>query len=183
MEPREYASKTSRFNYGNPKIPDHDTGAKLYRGSSCSISEGVVIYLGGHHRTDFASTYPFGKIFNDVFGGGAYGVHPNKGDIHIGSDVWIGEGVHILPNVKIGHGAVLGCGSIVTKDVKPYSIVAGNPAKLIRYRFSEEVINELLDIAWWDLPVPLIKQLVPLLMNEHVEYNIPRMRELIAEYR
>ena len=182
MQPREYVSKTSRFSYGAPKILDNDTGATLRGGSFCSIAEGVKIYLGGHHQTVFASTYPFGKINQHVFGYGGYDVNPNRGDIHIGSDVWIGEDAKIMPNVKIGHGAVIGCGAIVTKDVKPYSIVAGNPAKFIKYRFSEEVINELLDIAWWDLPTPLIQRLVPLLANENVEDNIPKMKEVIAEY-
>ncbi|AGE50078.1 chloramphenicol acetyltransferase [Acanthocystis turfacea Chlorella virus Canal-1] len=182
MDPREYVSNTSHMSYGTPHVLDNSTGAKLHWGSFCSVADGVKIYLGGHHRTDYMSTYPFGAINTHIFGVGGYNIHPNKGDVHIGSDVWIGADVSIMANVKIGHGAVVGCNAVVTKDVKPYSIVAGNPAKFVRYRFSEEVINELLDIAWWDLPIPLVKQIVPFLMNENVSYNIPHVKDIIAEY-
>jgi acetyltransferase-like isoleucine patch superfamily enzyme len=182
MEPREYVSKTHRMNYGDPHVLDNLTGARLHTGSFCSIANGVSIFLGGHHRTDLMSTYPFGYVYTDVFGTERYKINENKGDIHIGSDVWIGENVAIMANIKIGHGAIIGCNAVVTKDVKPYSIVAGNPARFLRYRFSEKIINELVDIAWWDLPIPLIKELIPFLMNEYVEYNIPRVKEIIADY-
>ena len=172
----------SYMNYGTVKLIKTGEDATCYQGSYCSVAENVRAYLGGHHRTDYITTFPFGSIMPEFWGKEVYGHPANKGDIIIGSDVWIGDNVSIMPNVTIGDGACIGCNSVVTKDVEPYSIVAGNPAKFIRYRFSEHIIDELLDISWWDLDVQLIRKLVPFLMNEDVEYNIPRIKEMIAEH-
>lgn len=180
MEPREYVSNTCQYTYG--KLITIHTGeeATLTHGSFCSFASKIRVYLGGHHRTDYITTYPFGTILPEIWGGETYGHPANKGDVHIGSDVWIGDDVAIMPNVRIGHGAVIGCKAVVTKDVKPYAVVAGNPARFIRYRFSKEIIDQLLEIRWWDLPIDTIKQLVPFLMNSDVEYNIPRITEIIS---
>jgi virginiamycin A acetyltransferase len=86
-----------------------------------------------------------------------------------------------MPGVTIGDGAVVGCHTVVTKDVEPYSIVAGNPGRLIRYRFSEEVIEELLDIRWWDLPLEVIQQIVPFLMSVDIEENIQKIKDIINQ--
>jgi acetyltransferase-like isoleucine patch superfamily enzyme len=84
---------------------------------------------------------------------------------NIGSDVWIGDGVYVKAGVTIGHGAVIGMGAVVTKDVPPYAVFAGNPAKLIRYRFDQSVIEKLLEIAWWDFSDKKIKKYAHLFKN------------------
>ncbi len=114
-------------------------------GKYCSIANDVIFDGGFNHNTNFVSTFPF----YNLKGLG----QPNiicKGDINIGNDVWICESVLIMSGVTIGDGAVVGANSIVTKDVEPYSIVAGCPAKLIKYRFNENQVNALNMIKWWD---------------------------------
>lgn len=121
------------------------------------IREEVVFLLGGEHRADWITTYPF----NALFGEGAHITgHPSsKGDIVVGNDVWIGYQSCILSGVTIGNGAIIGAKSVVTKDVPPYAIVAGNPAKFIRYRFPQETIDKLEHLAWWDWDISVIKEL------------------------
>ena len=130
-----------KYTYGNPMIL-YGEGADLKIGNYCSIAKGVIIYLGGNHNVDWITTYPFPEIFVE-------NVASSKGDVIIGNDVWIGRNATILSGVKIGDGAIVGANSVVTKDVSPYSVVAGNPAKHLKYRFTEEVITELLRIKWW----------------------------------
>ena len=110
-------------------------------GSYCSIANGVHFLLAGEHNTDSVSTYPF-----KVMLWGEDKEATSKGDIIIGDDVWIAINAIICSGVKIGQGAVIGAGAVVTKDVPPYAIVGGNPAKIIRYRFDEELIKKLLSI-------------------------------------
>ena len=92
--------------------------------------------------------------------------HATKGDVTVGNDVWIGYGATILSGVTIGDGAVIGTHAVVTKDVPPYAIVAGNPGKIVKYRFSEEIINKFLEIKWWDWDYEQIYKTIPLLQNE-----------------
>jgi len=132
-------------------------GDKLFIGKFCQIASGVTFIMNGaNHLQDAVSTYPFaifGKDWEDAMKGKSY---PTKGDTHVGNDVWIGFEATIMPGVKIGDGAMIGSKSVVTKDVDPYSIVGGNPARLIRKRFSEEKIAGLLETRWWDWPVEKI---------------------------
>ena len=101
--------------------------------------------------------------------------HPaTKGNVIIGNDVWIGYKATIMSGVTIGDGAVIGACSVVTKDVKPYEIVAGNPAKVIRKRFSDEIIIQLLKIAWWNWPIEKIKAEIEFLCNNNIEKFIER---------
>ena len=152
--------------YGVPKVYFQGT-KRLTIGSFCSISDRVVIFLGGEHRLDFVSTFPFNMFFNrfrDLPG------HPaSRGDVVIGNDVWIGYGVLIVSGVTIGDGAVVGANAVVSKDVPPYAIVAGNPARVIRYRFPPPVIERLLKVAWWDWPADKIEKAIPRLFNKDVE--------------
>lgn len=137
-------------SYGCPKVFAHGGKARLAIGKYCSISSDVTIFLNSDHRLDWVSTYPF-SILSEK--NKAHTGHPTgKGDVIIGNDVWIGFGATILSGVKVGDGAVIGARAVVTKDVEPYTIVAGNPAKAIRRRFAPEVIDKLLEIRWWDKP-------------------------------
>jgi acetyltransferase-like isoleucine patch superfamily enzyme len=118
-------------------------------GRYCSIADKVTIIAGGEHDKDWVSTYPFIPVWkvDNLY----YMQKPrNKGNITIGNDVWISNNVIILSGVTISDGSVVGAGSVVTKDVPPYCIVAGNPAKIIKKRFSDEIIEKLLAIAWWN---------------------------------
>jgi len=167
------------YSYGNIKVISTGEGANMKIGAFCSIASNVVAMLGGHHRTDVITTYPFGSIHGDVFGHNKSPV--NRGNIVIGNDVWIGDNVTIMAGVTIGDGAVIGCHTVVTKDVEPYSIVAGNPGRFVRYRFSEEVIDELLDIKWWDLHHTVIQKLVPFLTSANIEENIQKIKDIINQ--
>ncbi len=158
------------FTYGSPKVLDWEEGAKLKIGKFCSISEDVKIFLGGNHRTDWVSTYPFNSVRYFKNEGKNITGHPKtKGDVIIGNDVWIGWGAVIMSGVKIGNGAVIGAYSMVTKDVLPYEIVAGNPAKHIKFRFNEEIILMLTKSNWWNLPETKIKELIPFLCADDMD--------------
>jgi virginiamycin A acetyltransferase len=131
-------------------------GDKLIIGKFCQIATGVrFIMNGGNHAMSGFSTYPF-----KAFGGEWASKHNmplvSKGDTVIGNDVWIGNGATIMQGVKVGDGAIIGTNSLVTKDVEPYTIVGGNPAKEIRKRFDEETIHMLLALKWWDWDVQKI---------------------------
>jgi acetyltransferase-like isoleucine patch superfamily enzyme len=141
-------------------------GATLQVGKFCSIADHVSIFLGGEHRTDWVTTYPFNVLVPE---GEKFHGHPKtRGDVIIGHDVWIGSGAVIMSGVKIGNGAVIGARSVVAKDVPPYGIVAGNPGKFIRHRFSLEEIEAFQRIAWWDWDISRIKDAFPLLLSNKV---------------
>jgi len=147
------------FTYGFENITVRYTNEKssLSIGSFCSLGPEVTIFLGGEHRIDWITTFPFGHIFKDELDGIGIEGHPwSKGDVNIGNDVWIGRGVTIMSGVTIGSGAVLAAYANITKDVAPYEIVGGNPAKIIKKRFDDEIIALLLKLRWWDFPLELI---------------------------
>jgi acetyltransferase-like isoleucine patch superfamily enzyme len=155
-----------RGTYGNPQIMEFGDATTLKVGSFCSIAQNVRIFLGGEHRTDWITTYPFPHMrasAHHIPG------HPtSKGDVIIGHDVWIGYGATILAGVTIGNGAVIGACAVVTKDVPPYAIVAGNPAKLIRFRFTESEIAALQQLAWWNWDDAQIDRAMPFLLAGNV---------------
>ena len=135
------------------------TGDQLIIGKFCMIASDVIFIMNGaNHLTDTITTYPFaifGGDWSQAMDGKKY---PVKGNTVIGNDVWIGYGATIMPGVTIGDGAIIATKSVVTKDVAPYSIVGGNPATEIRKRFSEEKINQLLQLQWWHWPIEKITQ-------------------------
>ncbi|KPW33748.1 Acetyltransferase [Pseudomonas syringae pv. apii] len=133
--------------YGIPDIVDFGDNSILRVGSYTSIAEGVKILLGGEHRTDWITTYPFPAMVEQVSDIQDYA--PSKGDVVIGSDCWICANAVIVSGVTIGHGAIVGAGAMVVRDVAPYSVVGGNPCKFIRWRFEEDVRDLLLQAAWW----------------------------------
>lgn len=153
-------------SYGRPTVLFSGSGSTLRVGKFVSIAEGVVILLGGEHRIDWITTYPLNEYFPEW---AAIEGHPaTKGDVVIGNDVWIGREALILSGVAIGDGAVVGSKAVVTKDVMPYSIVAGNPARHIRFRFDDETISELISIAWWNWPDKTVQEAVPYLLSNDV---------------
>jgi len=134
---------------------DIDCNIDLEIGAFCSIASGLVIVSGQHPSVDHplcVSNFPFSE--------GGWGAYPPCRDglkVVIGSDVWIGQNVTIMEGVKVGHGAILAAGAVVARDVDPYTVVAGNPARFVKIRFSPGVVEELLRVAWWEWPDDQIK--------------------------
>ena len=159
-----------KATYGIPKIKRWDKQCKLSIGSYCSIAKNVQIYLGGNHRTDWVTTFPFPHYFPNSEITNAYEI--SKGDVSIGNDVWLGEGCTILSGVTIGDGAVIGCNAMVTKNVPPYAIAAGNPAKIVRLRFDEPTIIALQKSEWWLWPENEIIQVMDKLCSENLDQFI-----------
>jgi len=145
-------------------------GDKLIIGKFCQIASVVnFIMNGANHQMNSVSTYPF-----YIFEGWKQEIPPLskmplKGDTIVGNDVWIGQNATILPGVHIGDGAIIGLNSVVTKDIEPYTIVAGNPAKVIRKRFDNELIELMLELKWWDKNIEEIKKLIPVLTDNNIE--------------
>lgn len=161
--------------YGRINI-DYSGGKneKLIIGSYCSISNKANFLLGGEHVYTGLSTYPFNaKLFGEKFEG------KSKGPIIINDDVWIGDKAFILSGVTIGQGAIVAAGSVVVKDVPPYSIVGGNPAKIIKYRFNESIIEKLLQIDYSVLDIE--KKDYEYLYSEIDENNIDSIVEYFKE--
>jgi acetyltransferase-like isoleucine patch superfamily enzyme len=154
-------------SYGLPKIHDWDEGATLHIGAYCSIAMNVQIFLGGHHHSDWVTTYPFSTMLPEV-----EGIEPasfSRGDVEIGNDVWLCSGCVVLSGVKIGDGAIVSAGAVVTRDVEPYSIVAGNPARHVRWRFDESIRAALLAMAWWQWPTEELSKIAPLLCSNNID--------------
>ncbi len=161
-----------KYSYGNPNIHWANNNAKLIVGNFCSIAKNVNIYLGNGvaHDIFFVSTYPFTQMYRNIFNN--LDIHTGrntKGDVIIGNDVWIGSNVTIMSGVTIGDGAVIANNSHVIKNVEPYSLVGGNPAKFIKYRFTKEQIEHLLKIKWWNWDDKKINDFLPLLCNNNID--------------
>lgn len=156
-------------------------GDKLIIGKFCQIGAGVEFVMNGaNHQMNAVSTYPF-----YIFGSWDQSVPskedlPFKGDTVVGNDVWIGQNSTILPGVHIGDGAIIGLNSVVTRDVPPYTIVAGNPAKAVRKRFDDELIDLLLKLKWWDKSVEEINALIPLLSCSDLAKVKQEIKSLLA---
>lgn len=152
-------------SYGTPII--RGDISDLYIGRYCSIAQNVIVDCGFHHRVDFVTTYPLNVFFEKlkhITG------HPkSKGDVVIGNDVWIGEGTILMGGITIGDGAVIGAGSLVTKNVEPYQIVGGVPARFIKNRFPAEQVAKLLKLKWWDKEEDEIVKIGEKLMSNDLE--------------
>ncbi len=173
--PTEFEKNNILFNY--PEFGD-----RLIIGKFCQIAQNVKFIMGpANHRLSSVTTYPF-----NVFGGlweentpPHMSQLPFKGDIVIGNDVWIGREAVIMPGVKIGDGAIIASYSVVTKDVMPYSVVGGNPAKLIKKRFDDELIKLLLETEWWNFSEEKLVEFLPLLCETNLEIVKDALKNLI----
>jgi len=162
-----------------PQVRAREDGATLKVGNFVSIGTGVQILLGGEHRIDWVTTYPISMFWNE---GENISGHPRtKGDVIIGSDVWIGTEAIILSGVTIGDGAVIGARSVVTKDVPPYAIVAGNPSRIIRKRFDDQTIKRLLQVKWWLWPESQIKKAIPLLLDDKIAKFLDYAEDIVVD--
>jgi acetyltransferase-like isoleucine patch superfamily enzyme len=158
--------------YGKPRVVSWGEGTSLRIGKYCSISTHVTIFLGSEHHTEWVSTYPFPSLWDEAK---SIKGHPaTKGDVVIGNDVWIGFGATILSGVNIGDGAAIGACSLVARSVPPYAVVAGNPARVVRYRFDDETIERLLEIKWWDWPEDKVRENVKLVCSGSVGEFVAR---------
>ncbi len=145
-------------------------GDKLIIGKFCQIAAGVEFVMNGaNHQMNAVSTFPFYTLEAWNMEPPAPDDLPHKGDTVVGNDVWIGQNAVILPGVHIGDGAIIGANSVVGSDVAPYTIVAGNPARVLRKRFDDTLTDLLLRFRWWDKPVEEIDCLIPLLTCSDLE--------------
>jgi acetyltransferase-like isoleucine patch superfamily enzyme len=138
----------------------------LFIGNYCSIGEGLTVYMGGDHNLNFITTFPFGKRCKHLNSVNGENTTIFKGDVTIGNDVWIGMNTTIMSGVTIGDGSVIAANSHVIKNVEPYTIVGGNPAKFIRYRFDKEIIEKLLKLEWWYLDDSVLNSILPILCSD-----------------
>lgn len=160
--------------YGTPRIVwDKHSKTQIHIGKFCSLATGISILNGSNHNVDWVSTYPF-RILFDMEGKYEDGHPSTNGDVSIGNDVWIGQNVTIFSGVTIGDGAVIAGNSVVGKDIPPYSIAGGVAAKVIRNRFSDEQIEALLRIKWWDWNLEKIKSEVPALCSDNINEFISK---------
>jgi acetyltransferase-like isoleucine patch superfamily enzyme len=158
-----------RHTEGIPRVDTYRvSGSRVTIGNLSTIGPEVVTVTGGTHQAVWVSTVPFRARWqmpgvyrdNQLF---------TRGDVNIGSDVWVGTGALILSGVSVGHGAEIAARAVVTKDVPPFSVVAGNPARIVRYRFSAGQIEAVLRIAWWHWRDEWIREHVPLLSSSNVD--------------
>lgn len=157
-------------------------GDKLVIGKFCQIAAGVNFVMNGaNHQMNAVSTFPF-----YIFEGWDEEVPPLskmplKGDTVVGNDVWIGQNATILPGIKIGDGAIIGANTTVGHDVSPYTIVVGNPAREVRKRFDDELIELMLKLQWWDMEIEQINDLIPLLTDPNLEAVKEKIRALVKK--
>ena len=182
--------KSGYGTYASAKFRIYDPHTKVTIGKFTCIAADTQIIVGGHHNKHFVTQYPFNdnelKIsFKDI-PTSEIPYDCSCGDIEIGSDVWIGSNCLILSGAKIGNGSVIGAGSVIRRqiidrvnecfryEVPAYSIVVGNPAEIVSYRFDADTIRLLEKIAWWDWPLDKIQEAMPLLHSEGIEVFISR---------
>jgi acetyltransferase-like isoleucine patch superfamily enzyme len=166
-----------QHTYGIPVIKTYDNDStRLVVGAYSALSEEAIVMLGGEHAIDRVTTYPI-RMRLKLPGAGEDGIPVKTGDTVIGSDVWLTMRTFVRSGVTIGDGAIVAAGAVVINDVPPYAIVGGNPAKVIRYRFSPEQIEALLEIRWWDWPDELVVEAVDLLCGTDIDEFIAWARE------
>ncbi len=168
-----------RGTYGGLSVRSWGEGATLEVGNYTSIAAGVKVFLGGEHRIDWVTTFPFNVFWKSEQ---HHTGHPRtKGDVLIGSDVWIGTEALIFSGVTIGDGAVVGARAVVTRDVCAYAVVAGNPARVVKYRFDQKTIERLCKLKWWNWHESQIKKAMPELLSNEIALFIEKAER--GDYR
>jgi acetyltransferase-like isoleucine patch superfamily enzyme len=160
LGPRTYGSFTVHIG--------RNERARVHIGAYCSIALGVEFSIGGNHRPEWISTYPFRVEMGMPDPWTDQHIRTER-DIRIGNDVWIGRQALILPGIQIGDGAVIGARAVVSKDVRPYAVAVGVPASEVRRRFTDEQVEALLGLRWWDWPEQKVREHVDLLSSGDVE--------------
>ena len=156
-------------------------GDRLIIGRFCQIAAGVEFVMNGaNHQMNAVSTFPFYTLEGWDMEPPTLADMPLKGDTVIGNDVWIGQNAVVLPGVHIGDGAIIGANCVVGSDVPPYTIVIGNPAKVLRKRFDDELIDLLLRFRWWDKSVDEIESLIPVLTCGDLEKVREELKKRLA---
>ncbi len=165
------------WSYGRIKVLAWGQKANLQIGRFCSLGSGTTIFLdNGEHDPSCVSTYPL-RLAIPAVSSSASAVAGKRGVV-IGNDVWVGDAATILSGVRIGNGAVVGARSVVTKDVPAYAVAAGNPARVVRLRFTAEQIAALEQVAWWNWPLEKIQNAAPLLMAHSIDGFIDKFAGL-----
>ncbi|WP_426239918.1 CatB-related O-acetyltransferase [Pararhizobium sp. DWP1-1-3] len=169
--------------YDDPAGPEHFEekcvlyhydfiGDRLEIGRYCALAQGVTFIMNGaNHAMQGFSTYPFGIFpgaWRDGFNPAGY-ASGYRGDTTVGNDVWIGTKPTIMPGVTIGDGAIIGAHAVVAKDVPPYSVVAGNPGRVVKLRFSDDIVERLQAIAWWNWPVDKVSRHISAITGADIE--------------
>ena len=184
----DHGYEVGDYSYGLVNAVDPQFG-KMKIGKFCSIGPNFTAIIGNHDWR-LVTSYPFiqiDKVFNNIEEQWDLSEisdkedHYSNGTTEIGNDVWVGKDVIVISGIKIGDGAVIAAGAVVTKDVPAYSIVGGNPAKLIRYRFSPEIINRLLNLRWWDWEKEKLSHFLPLLVSHDIEKFLDAAESLEGE--
>lgn len=153
---------------------------KLIIGKFCQIASGVEFVMNGaNHQMNCVTTFPFYTLEGWNQSPPAQKDLPIKGDTIIGNDVWIGQNATLLPGVHIGDGAIIGANSVVASNVEPYTVVAGNPAKIIRKRFDDELIEIMEKLKWWDKSIEEINNLIPILTSSNLKKVKENLLKLI----
>ena len=169
--PSEYNLIMGDFSYSSNKITVNDElydgSVKASIGKFCSIGADLTLLLAVEHQSMWNTTYPFYRVL-DLTDSEHSSVR-SKGDIRIGNDVWIGEGATILSGVEIGDGCIIGSRTVVAKNVTPYSIIVGNPGHIVKKRFSQDRIDKLLEMRWWDWDPQKIYDALTMLQSENIE--------------
>ncbi|MDF2550111.1 MAG: vatB [Chlamydiales bacterium] len=160
--PEQFEQRNVIYNYEPSRV-------KLVIGKFCAIAAETRFMMTGNHKLAAISTYPF-PIFRQGWESAFdFSEFPMKGDIIVGNDVWFGYDSFILPGVKIGHGSIIAARAVVTKDVPPYSVVAGNPGRVVKKRFDDETIARLLSVAWWDWEIEKINSHLSLICSLDID--------------
>lgn len=154
------------FSYGPIRLHALRREEKLIVGKFCCFADDVDILLSVEHRPDYNTIYPFGNLMNEIPISDCLW---SKGDIIIGNDVWVGSGAKILSGVTIGDGCVIGAGAVVAKSVPAYSVVVGNPGRVVKMRFDTSTIEKLMIMKWWDWSYKDIYRAIPLLISSDIE--------------
>lgn len=161
-DPLKFEENNVLYNYDLDRV-------KLVIGKFCAIASDTRFLMTGDHKLDAISTYPF-IIFQEGWENAFdYNEFPVKGDIIVGHDVWFGYNSFVKGGVNIGHGAIVAANAVVVKDVPPYAIVAGNPAKVVKMRFDDKTVKKLLQISWWDWSIQHITEHLSVICDAEVD--------------